>query len=154
MERIVDDLLKIKKENGLTNAQIAEMSGVPLGTVNRVFSGTNGSHSYATIEPIMAALQPLAKSEETQKKPSGIERLYERLLDEKEKELQKCERFRNISLIANVVMVLIIIVFLLIDILHPDIGWIRQALGFDGTVSFGDADTWTGLFDNNNLVDL
>lgn len=162
MERIVDELIKIKKENGLTNAQIAEMSGVPLGTVNRVFSGTNGSHSYATIEPIRAALEPLAKPEEEQimheeknKVLVGeIERLYEKMLTEKEKELRKCERFRNMSLAVNAFLVLIIIVFLLIDILHPDLGWIRSALGFDGAVSFGDADTWASLFDNNNLVDL
>lgn len=153
MEKIVDDLIRIKMENGLTNAQIAEMSGVPLGTINRVFSGTNGSHSYATIEPIRAALEPLATPEKRQNKSSDIERLYERLLKEKERELRKCERFRNISLIANVVMVLIIIVFLFIDIIHPDIGWIRQALGFDSAISFGDADTWTSLF-NDNLVDL
>lgn len=82
-----------------------------------------------------------------------IERLYERLLDEKDMELQKCERLRNISLVANVVMVLVIIVFLLVDILHPDLGWIRQALGYDSVISSGDADTWAGLF-NNNLVDL
>ena len=161
MDKIVEELKKIKEENGLTNADVAQMSGVPLGTVNRVFSGTNGSHSYATIEPIKRALEPLAKPEEVQimheeknKVLVGeIERLYEKMLTEKEKELRKCERLRNISLVANVFLVFIIIVFLLIDILHPDLGWIRQALGYDSSISFGDADTWASLF-NNNLVDL
>lgn len=161
MDKIVEELKKIKEENGLTNADVSKMSGVPIGTVNRVFSGTNGSHSYATIEPIKEALLPLAKPEEVQSMHEEknrvligeIERLYEKMLTEKEKELRKCERLRNISLIANVVMVLIIIVFLFIDIMHPDIGWIRQALGFDSAISFGDADTWSSLF-NDNLVDL
>jgi len=161
MDRIVEELKKIKEENGLTNADVSKMSGVPVGTVNRVFSGTNGSHSYATIEPIKEALLPLAKPEEVRHMHEEknkvlvgeIEKLYERMLAAKEDELRKCERFRNISLIANIFMVLIIISFLLIDILHPDMGWIQQALGFDGALSFGDADTWAGLF-NNNLVDL
>lgn len=161
MDRIVEELKKIKEENGLTNADVSKMSGVPVGTVNRVFSGTNGSHSYATIEPIKEALLPLAKPEEVRHMHEEknkvlvgeIEQLYERMLTEKEKELHKCERFRNISLIANVVLVFIIIVFLFIDILHPDLGWIRQALGYDSSIAFGDADAWASLF-NDNLVDL
>ena len=161
MDRIVEELKKIKEENGLTNSDVSKMSGVPVGTVNRVFSGTNGSHSYATIEPIKEALLPLAKPEEVRHMHEEknkvlvgeIERLYEKMLTEKEKELRKCERFRNISLIANVFLVLIIIVFLLIDILHPDLGWIRQALGYDSAISSGDANAWAGLF-NNNLTEI
>lgn len=120
MEKIVEDLKRIKEENELTNADISKMSGVPVGTVNRVFSSKTGSHNYATIEPIKEALLPLAKPEEVRELHEEknkvlvgeIERLYERLLAEKEKELRKCERFRNISLIANVTFALVIVVFL------------------------------------------
>ena len=120
MEKIVEDLKRIKEENELTNADISKMSGVPVGTVNRVFSMKTGSHNYATIEPIKEALLPLAKPEEVRELHEEknkvlvgeIERLYERLLAEKEKELRKCERFRNISLIANVTFALVIVVFL------------------------------------------
>ena len=120
MEKIVEDLKRIKEENDLTNSDVAAMSRVPLGTVNRVFSGKNVSHSYATIEPIKEALLPLAKPEEVRELHEEknkvlvgeIERLYEKLLDNKDKELRKCETLRNMSLGFNALLALIIIVFL------------------------------------------
>lgn len=120
MEKIVEDLKRIKEENGLTNADVSKMSGVPVGTVNRVFSGKTCSHSYATIEPIKEALLPLAKPEEVRELHEEknkvlvgeIERLYEKLLDNKDKELRKCEMLRNMSLAFNALLALIIIVFL------------------------------------------
>lgn len=123
MEKIVEDLKRIKEENGLTNADVSKMSGVPVGTVNRVFSSKTCSHSYATIEPIKEALLPLAKPEEVRELHEEknkvlvgeIEQLYERLLTEKEKELRKCEMLRNISLAFNALLALIIIVFLFIS---------------------------------------
>ena len=123
MEKIVEDLKRIKEENGLTNADVAQMSRVPLGTVNRVFSGKTGSHNYATIEPIKEALLPLAKPEEVRELHEEknkvlvgeIERLYEKLLDNKDKELRKCEMLRNMSLAFNALLSLIIIVFLFVS---------------------------------------
>ena len=35
----IQDLKRMKKESGMTNAKIAELSGVPLSTVNKIFSG-------------------------------------------------------------------------------------------------------------------
>ena len=37
----ISDLKKLKKEAGLTNAEIAELSGIPVSTVNKIFSGAN-----------------------------------------------------------------------------------------------------------------
>lgn len=122
MEKIIEVLKRIKDENDFTNADVAEMSGVPVGTVNRVFGGKGGGHNYATIEPIKEALLPFAKPEEVQSMHAeknkilvgDIERLYEKLLDNKDKELRKCEKLRNISLGFNALLALIVIVFLFV----------------------------------------
>ena len=35
----MEELRRLKQETGMTNQQIADASGVPLGTVNRVLAG-------------------------------------------------------------------------------------------------------------------
>lgn len=49
-------LRKRKKERGLTNQELAELSGVPLGTVNKIFSGATKSPQYDTLLAIETAL--------------------------------------------------------------------------------------------------
>lgn len=44
----IAEMRKRKKEAGLTNAQIAELSGVPFSTVNKVFSGATDNPRYRT----------------------------------------------------------------------------------------------------------
>lgn len=54
----IAELRKRKKEAGLTNARIAELSGVPFSTVNKVFSGATDNPRYRTylaIESVLAA---------------------------------------------------------------------------------------------------
>ena len=36
----IQEMKEKKKEKGYTNEQIAELSGVPLGTVQKIFGGT------------------------------------------------------------------------------------------------------------------
>ena len=48
----IQDMISKKKELGLTNEQIAEMSGVPLGTVQKVFSGQTASPRYNTLRAL------------------------------------------------------------------------------------------------------
>lgn len=52
----ISDLKKLKKESGLTNAEIAELSGVPLSTVNKIFSGATKNPRYATLLAIEQVL--------------------------------------------------------------------------------------------------
>lgn len=54
----IAEMRKRKKEAGLTNARIAELSGVPFSTVNKVFSGATDNPRYRTylaIEAVLAA---------------------------------------------------------------------------------------------------
>ena len=45
----VTEMRAKKKEMGYTNEQIAELSGVPLGTVQKIFAGLTESPRYDTL---------------------------------------------------------------------------------------------------------
>lgn len=48
----VEEMREIKKARGYTYEQIAEKSGVPLGTVQKIFSGETQSPRYATLQAL------------------------------------------------------------------------------------------------------
>ena len=52
----LDKMKKRKKELGITNQELSERSGVPLGTVNKVFGGATKSPQYDTILALETAL--------------------------------------------------------------------------------------------------
>ncbi len=45
---------KRKKEMHLSNAKLAELTNVPEGTLDRIFTGKNPEFRYSTIQPIVA----------------------------------------------------------------------------------------------------
>ena len=48
----VEEMKKRKQEKGYTYAQISELSGVPLGTVQKIFSGETTSPRYDTLQAL------------------------------------------------------------------------------------------------------
>ena len=48
----IQEMKKKKQENGYTYAQIADLSGVPLGTVQKIFSGETQSPRYDTLQAL------------------------------------------------------------------------------------------------------
>lgn len=55
------DLKRIKKASKLTNKEIAELSGIPVSTVNKIFSGATENPRYATL---LAIEEVLTKKEQ------------------------------------------------------------------------------------------
>jgi transcriptional regulator with XRE-family HTH domain len=53
---LCDKLIEAKKKCGLTNQQISEQSGVPIGTVNRVFSGAAYDLKFQTLQQLAPVL--------------------------------------------------------------------------------------------------
>jgi len=53
----IEDMKRRKKELGYTNADVAERSGVPLGTVQKVFSGATPNPRVDTMEALEMALK-------------------------------------------------------------------------------------------------
>ena len=47
-----------KKEAGLSNRQLSELSGVPVGTIDKLFSGRTASPRYATLQALERVLFP------------------------------------------------------------------------------------------------
>ena len=54
----VEDLIKRKKELAYTNEMISERSGVPLGTVQKIFGGITSRPRYNTLQSIQCVLFP------------------------------------------------------------------------------------------------
>ena len=48
----IEEMKQIKKEKGFSYAQIAERSGVPLGTVQKIFGGNTESPRYSTLQAL------------------------------------------------------------------------------------------------------
>ena len=46
----IQEMKEKKKEKGYTNEQIAELTGVPLGTVQKIFGGATTSPRYDTLK--------------------------------------------------------------------------------------------------------
>lgn len=78
----LEDMRRKKEQLGLSYEQIAEMSGVPLATVQKVFGGTTKSPRYATMTALAkaldlgsgseAAFQEFGMTVATGEKPQGV----------------------------------------------------------------------------------
>lgn len=55
----IQEMKEKKKEIGYTYSQIAELSGVPLGTVQKIFNGSTSSPRYDTLRALEKVFQLL-----------------------------------------------------------------------------------------------
>ena len=60
----VAEMKKRKQEKGYTYAQIAELSGVPLGTVQKIFSGETENPRYDTLQALEKVFMETSKIQE------------------------------------------------------------------------------------------
>lgn len=54
----IEEMKKKKRELGYTNEKVAQLSGVPLGTVQKVFAGITRAPRYATLQALEKAFRP------------------------------------------------------------------------------------------------
>ena len=66
----LEEMKRRKKEFGFSNKKIAEVSGVPIGTVQKIFSGETAAPRYDTIRALTRVL--------TDNKPAKSESMYEK----------------------------------------------------------------------------
>ena len=150
--REIIEWCKAKKSlQGLTNEKLAELSGVPVGTINRIFAGKGTDYYYETLRPIIKALVSgewtedncpnIQETEETQKHSKDIISRLETerdFLKQENKYLQEHAqkeiamllpllKFRKhvIIVLASVLSVALtaIIAAFIIDIINPNIGF-------------------------------
>lgn len=67
----LDNIKKIKKEKGLTNETLSELSGISIGTLNKLLSGATSDPKLSTLTALSTALGFGIDEMLTGKKPSG-----------------------------------------------------------------------------------
>lgn len=148
MDNLVDKIIARKAELGVTNAWIAEKSGVPESTVTKVMNGTNKSPQMATIIPIAETLgvpissqtmeqiepearpEPLAERTYDQYILDMLRESYEQRLRDKDEQNRTLRRWIYILAAALALIVAIVLFICIYDITHPDRGWYQQMLGY------------------------
>lgn len=150
----VDALLRRKEAAGMTNAQIAERSGIPESTVAKLFSKTTPNPTFETVSRIARALDfsldtLTAVSPERSEKPSegsdhGTEAhpmpamnerqeniFLKKLIESYDKQLKVKDRWITILAIALAVIFLSVLFIMIWDITHPNMGYVRYTVSFD-----------------------
>ena len=121
-------LKELKDQRKLTNQQLSDLSGVPVGTINRIMAGQTDNPSFQTVcDMVMAmggSLDELAGIQTPgggEPSPPGDDliRLYERTIEGKEKWL-----YRLFFLCC--VLVAVLLGVLIYDLTHPMVGFFRQ----------------------------
>ena len=121
-------LKELKDQRKLTNQQLSDLSGVPVGTINRIMAGQTDNPSFQTVcDMVMAmggSLDELAGIQTPgggEPSPPGEDliRLYERTIEGKEKWL-----YRLFFLFC--VLVAVLLGVLIYDLTHPMVGFFRQ----------------------------
>ena len=121
-------LKELKDQRKLTNQQLSDLSGVPVGTINRIMAGQTDNPSFQTVcDMVMAmdgSLDELAGIQtpgggEPSPPGEGLIRLYERTIEGKEKWLYRLFFF-------CCVLIAVLLGVLIYDLTHPMVGFLRQ----------------------------
>ena len=59
----IEDMKRKKKELGYSNKKLSELSGIPLGTIQKIFSGETSSPRYDTIQALTGVLSEQLREE-------------------------------------------------------------------------------------------
>lgn len=147
VSKIIDGINKKKAEMNISNQTIADASGVPKSTVDRILRKDTENPSAQNILDIAAAVgyriggdiekPPFPADEKLveyimQLNDDRISRMragHNQVLAEKDRRIENYEKYIHGLIIAVILLVAIIILMLVVDVIHPDIGWIRQQVG-------------------------
>ena len=137
---IIKKLTELKASRKLTNQQIADLSGVPVSTVTRIFSGQTESPNLQTIADIVRALDGSVdellglRYEEKKEAATNTDliELYKEIIRNKDEHLRsKDETIRAkdkaIKIMGGMLIgvFVIILLVLIIDVLSGGFGFVR-----------------------------
>lgn len=142
---IIDGIIAKKNEMGMTNQQLADSSGVPKSTIDRILGGRTENPSLQNILDLANAVgyefsrtpamppAPIVPGDSTAQMRAIYEdriKAYERLIvrDQRHNNMLLAEKNRwiKVSLALNIILVIFIIGVLIYDITHLDVGWVRH----------------------------
>ena len=133
---LYEKLKALKMSKNLTIQEISEKSGVPSGTVSRIFSGQTDNPSFQNICDIVIAmggsldeLAGIKNTESTDHTNADTHAILMQMcrerIEDKEREIKKWTRIIRILSIAFISLVIIIIALLIYDVASPGMGYIR-----------------------------
>lgn len=136
----IDRINAARKEHGLSIQQLADMCQISASTVSRTLAGKTEPTDFTitamegalgiTDNPIGDPIMERVASDPILERYLNMQEMriirlrahYNMLLAEK-------NRWIKLLFILSLVLVVFICSILILDVLHPDIGWIRQQLG-------------------------
>lgn len=125
---ISNQLKLLKERRKLTNQQLSDLSGVPIGTINRIMAGQTDNPSFQTVCDIVMAMdgsldELVGIKEEThqEKKTANKEiiQLYESMLDNK-------ERWMHRLFVCCCILIAVLIGIVIFDLTNPQIGFFQR----------------------------
>lgn len=141
VSEIIDGIIAKKNDTGMTNQQVADKSGVPKPTVDRILRGATENPSVQNIidianavgyvfGPQESALSSTPVPETGDPMVQYIFKLYEdRIKAERydhNQHIAEKNRWLRMSLALNIILVACICGVLIYDVTHPDIGWFQR----------------------------
>lgn len=124
---ISNQLKLLKERRKLTNQQLSDLSGVPIGTINRIMAGQTDNPSFQTVCDIVMAMdgsldELVGIKEETlqEKKATNKEiiQLYESMLANKEKWMHRL-------FVCCCILMAVLIGIVIFDLTNPQIGFFQ-----------------------------
>lgn len=123
---ILNKLKEIKAEKKLTNQVIADLSGVPLSTVTRVFNGQTDNPNIQTIEDIAAAmgvsLEDITGIKQVEEKVNPDDNLIQLYKDI----IQNQRKYIRLLAGALITILIVILIMLFLDLFILDVGYFKR----------------------------
>lgn len=121
-------LRAMKDASNMTAQQIADKSGVPVATVNRVLQGLTENPGFDTVCKLVKAmggsLNDLGEIPMSEAAPESLAQLYERGLEYRNKKIRRLERTITIIAVFAFLVMAAVIGMMVYDMMHLDRGWI------------------------------
>ena len=113
-------------KGSMTAQQIADKSGVPVATVNRVLQGLTENPGFDTVYKLVKAMGGSLNDLDEDKvcELESLAQLYERGLEYRNKKIRRLERMITIIAIFAFLVMAAVIGMLVYDMMHLDRGWI------------------------------
>ena len=123
---LYEHLRAMKDASNMTAQQIADKSGVPVATVNRVLQGLTENPGFDTVCKLVKAMGGSLNDldEDRVCEPESLTQLYERGLEYRNKKIRRLERTITIIAVFTFLVMAAVIGMLVYDMMYLDRGWI------------------------------